>query len=494
MRLLLIDPPTNCFTGLVKRGYPIGLCLLAAVAKEEGVEDVRVLDMDREGPPLEGLQFLDQRRNWQRFIDAVNDLDHAVWQGLRAALRQYYPDLVGITSMTIQFAAALRVAQVVKEWNPGCLVVLGGSQASAMPGNTIAWPAVDLAVTGEGEEAFREILRRRRAGRGGWGDLPGVLSKGQRASQSPYQEVKSIDGLLPDRHALANVPAYGAEDLGLMITSRGCPYSCSFCCNFTRRVRYRSVEDVLAEVAQVQTEYGTRQFLFKDDSFTVNHKRVTSLCEEILRRGMVFSWEITTRADLLSEELVRLIKRAGCNRVAVGVESGDDEVLKIHEKGLDKEELRSAARLLKRHGMFWTGYFMMALPMEREEQILKTLAFMRELDPAYASVGVYKPYPGTGLFQEAVELGLVLPEVDNQHFFERNPVDYFFADPERRCVHIAPDRLREVTRHVAAEFERHNRQLWNVVRRAASRRQLYFCDWSALRADLRRARKWLVSY
>lgn len=494
MRLLLIDPPTNCFTGLVKRGYPIGLCLLAAVAREEGVEEVRVLDVDREGVPLDGLQFLDQCRNWQRFIEAVNDLDHAVWQRLRAALRQYHPELVGITSMTIQFASALRVAQVVKEWDPGCLVVMGGPQVSAMPGNTIAWPAVDLAVTGEGEEAFREILRRRRAGRGDWGDIPGVVSKGQRAPQNPYLEVGNIDGLLPDRHALTNVPAYGAEDLGLMITSRGCPYRCSFCCNFTRRVRYRSVEDVLAEVAQVQAEYGTRQFLFKDDSFTVNRKRVTGLCEEILRRGMVFSWEITTRADLLSEELVRLMKRAGCNRVAVGVESGDDEILKIHEKGLDKEELRSTARLLKRHRMFWTGYFMMTLPMEREEQIFKTLDFMRELDPAYASVGVYKPYPGTGLFQEAVELGLVLPEVDNQHFFERNPVDYFFADPERRCVHIAPDRLREITRHVAVQFERHNRQLRNVVRRATSRRQLYFRDWSALRADLRRARKWLVSY
>jgi hypothetical protein len=134
----------------------------------------------------------------------------------------------------------------------------------------------------------------------------------------------------------------------------------------------------------------------------------------------------------------------------------------------------------------------MALPMEREDQILRTLEFMTELKPSYAALGVYKPYPGTKLFVLAEESGLVNPNVDNAHFFRTNPVDYFLADPHRRCAYISEERLTELITVMQKAFEKSNKRLSHVFERAFSRRRLYLAEPKSMLVDLKRAVKWLV--
>jgi anaerobic magnesium-protoporphyrin IX monomethyl ester cyclase len=495
MRILLIDPPTNVFTGLIKRGYPIGLCMLAAVAKQEGVEDVRVYDADKTGRAPGGLNFTDQRRNMALFLDGVNDKNHPVWQALRNRLDTLQPDIVGISTMTIQYASALRTAEIVKTWNKNCLTIMGGAHASVMPRTMIDWPYTDAVVRGEGEDAFREILRRVAAGDYEFDSIPGVITrKSNEGKLNTYAEVADLDTLpFPDRSALIDQSHYLPEDMGLMLTSRGCPFRCTYCSNFTVRTRYRSVEHVLAEVALVQRTFGTTQFRFKDDSFTVSRKRITELCHTILNRKMKFLWESSTRLDLIDDELIRLMKRAGCNLVAVGVESGDDQMLEIYEKRLNREQIRKGTRILNRNRIFWTAYFMMGLPMEREEQINRTLTFMRELKPPYAALGVYKPYPGTKLFGHAEELGLVDARVPNDYFFNTNPVDYFLKDPHRRCVHIPHERLSTLTTEMMTAFDAWNKRLSNLLRRATARKALYMKQPKCFLIDAGRVIKWFRS-
>jgi anaerobic magnesium-protoporphyrin IX monomethyl ester cyclase len=494
MRILLIEPPANTFTGLIKRGYPLGLCMLASIAREERVEAVKVYDVDKSHGSTYGLNFTDQRQNMALFLSAVNDERHPIWREIEKTLNLFRPDLVGITTMTISYASSLRVAKLVKRWNGECKVIMGGAHASVMPRAMIEWPYTDAVVKGEGEEAFRAIILRLGSGSAQLSDIPGVITKDspEKIFEQPL-ELENLDSLpLPDRSALLNLECFSPEDMGLILTSRGCPFHCSYCSNFTRRTRFSPVERVIQEINEVTKRFGTVQFMFKDDSFTLNRQRIVSLCEGLLGNKSRILWESTTRLDLIDEQLIRLMKRSGCNRVGVGIESGDEEILQAMNKRLTKETIRGGTELLNKMGLFWTGYFMMGLPMETEDQMLKTLQFMRELRPPYAAVGIYKPYPGTKLFNMAADLGLVESEVTNDHFFETNPVDYFLKDPRRRTINISEARLGELTRLMEREFDRSNKRPRNLFKRALTRRRLYYRSPGSFATDVLRATKWLL--
>ena len=494
MRILLIEPPINTFTGLLKRGYPIGLCMLAAVAKEEKVEEVKVYDVDKSHPATQGLNFTDQRLNMAAFLDAVNDLHHPIWCQIESTLQSFQPDLVGITTMTIQYASALRVAEIVKTWNRNCTVLMGGAHASVMPGIMVEWPHTDAVVKGEGEEPFRKIIQRLRTGVKDLSGIPGVITADSfEETAVPPQEMEDLDTLpFPDRSALMHLDRYSPEDMGLILTSRGCPFRCSYCSNFSRKTRFRSVENVVEEIRRVQNDFGTIQFMFKDDSFTLSRKRVEQFCKTLLEKNIKLLWECTTRLDLMNDALVKLMKRSGCNRVGVGVESGDEEILSALNKKLTKDRIREGTDLLNRNNVFWTGYFMTGLPLEREEQMSRTLEFMSELKPPYAALGIYKPYPGTALFDLAEELGLVSSDVKNDHFFESNPVDYFIKDPHHRSVKIPEARFDEIVSKMENEFDRNNKMLRNVAKRAWARRHIYTHDYKSFAVDVIRAVRWFV--
>ncbi len=494
MRILLIDPPTNCFTGLMKRGYPIGLCMLAAVAKNEGIQDVSVYDVDKSLPPTYGLNFSNQKQNMARFLDGVNNLDHPVWKSISQTLDSFKPDIVGITTMTIQYAAAMRVAQTVKSWDKKCPVIVGGAHTSVMPISTIEWPYIDMIVKGEGEEAFRQIIQRLKDGQTDMSDIHGVITKSNASMTNiPPIEISDLDILpIPAREMLMHKERYTPEDLALILTSRGCPYHCSYCSNFSRKTRFRSIENVINEIEIVKNKYNASQFMFKDDSFSLRRNRVEEFCRKLHEKKLDINWECTTRLDLLDDSLVKMMMSAGCNRIGVGVESGDEQMLQIYSKRLTKDQIRKGAKILNANKMFWTAYFMMGLPMESEQQIYSTIGFMKEIKPSYAAIGIYKPYPGTKLFDMAADLGLVDANVPNEHFLNTNPVDYFFKDAGKRCAYISLDKLTELTCFMEQEFEKYNKKFSKIFKRAISRYKLYLSDYKSFTTDIKRIIRWYI--
>ncbi len=495
MKILLIDPPTNCFTGLIKRGYPVGLCMLAAVVKREGLADIAVYDADKAFLHTVGLSFTKQRMHMDRFLAGVNDGDHPVWATITRVLQEFQPDIVGITTMTIQYASALRVAKLVKAWRSNCLVVMGGAHANVMPRGMIDWPSTDIVVKGEAEEAFVELVRRYSSGSREFADIDGVITKDHRSHlDTAPLEVRDLDQLpMPAREALLHPESFSAEDMGLMITSRGCPYRCSYCSNFSRKTRFRSVENIFREISEVRSKYGTIQYMFKDDTFTLNRRRVDTFCSRLPSECGGVLWECATRLDLIDDPLIQMMKKAGCNRIGAGVESGDEEILKIFDKQLTLEQIRTGASVLNRNNMFWTAYFMVGLPMEREEQIQKTVSLMRDIGPSYAAVGVYKPYPGTRLFEYARVRGLVDEQVTNEHFFKTNPVDYFFVDPRKRSLFLKQERMDDIMQSATAAFEKYNRGWRRIFKRAVSRRSLYVRQPKSFVTDVVRAGRWLIA-
>jgi radical SAM superfamily enzyme YgiQ (UPF0313 family) len=308
--------------------------------------------------------------------------------------------------------------------------------------------------------------------------------------------VENLDSLpFPDRELLVHPENFHPEDLAIIMTSRGCPFHCTFCYKemFGKRVRYRSVYNVLEEMKQVRNRYKAQQFAFKDDSFTTNKKRIIELCDRLSAEGIKISWECTTRVDLIDENLLKKMMAAGCNTIKVGIESGSAKIHHLIKKGLTFDQIRETVKIFSKHGIFWVAFFMMGLPNETEEDIYETLNFMKEIQPDYASIGVYESYPGTELFEMGSKLGLVDAQMSPSQYFERPPDEYYLKNPEKRVNAIEPERFETLCEKVLKEFDDYNRGIKRLMKLGWARKKMYFSDPKSLMRDFKRALKWMGS-
>ena len=491
MRILLISPPFKRFTGLLTFYYPIGLGYIGSALRREGYE-VRILDVDVL-EKTQSLDFSNERDMMKGYIEGVNNLSHPVWKDVRKALQDFDPDVVGINAMTMYFASALNVARLAKEYNKDCPVIMGGPHPTLEPEQTLASEYVDFVCIGEAEESILELVKAIGQKDNDFNSISGLGYKkdGKIVINNGWRLISKLDTVpLPGRELLVAKENYTPEDMGVIMSSRGCPFRCGFCSHIVR-TRYHSVDRVMEEIQTCIEKYGVKQFSFKDDSFTVNRKRTIELCQKIIDEGININWECTTRVDLIDNELLGIMKRAGCNGLKIGVETGSPEIMKAIQKGITLEQVKNAARLLNKHGIFWTAYFMMGLPMEKEEYIFATYHFMREISPPYASIGVYKQLPKTAIYNTGIELGIVHQKVDIEHFYQTNPVDYYYKNPDKRMYYIENERFEEISAEIMKAFHRHNTSFRRMAGRAWSRRRLYWRDRSLLFSDLNKALQWV---
>ena len=491
MKILLIEPPFNRLTGSFKRGYPYNLTCLASYVAKSGYSDIKIYDPDKK-KQIYNINILDQRKLFQQYLGLVNDTHFEVWREIEETIESYSPDLVGITTMTSQYASAMRVATIAKKVNERCHVVMGGVHPTIQGDNVVKHPCVDFVVVGEGEKGFLQLLEMLNpAKHQKIKHIPGILfqnEKGEIVETPNSTFAESLDEFpVPDCKYLHSLNSYTPEDFGLMLTSRGCPYKCTFCSNvWLRKVRYLSLDRLLSDIKHFQTNYNVHQFMFKDDSFTVNRKRIMEFCKEVIANKMKFSWETSTRMDLIDLELLKTMRRAGCNRVSVGVESGSERMLKLFNKKLDRKKIITGAKILQESGLFWSAYFMCGLPDETVAEMEKTYKFMLELKPNYAGIGIYKPYPGTEIFELAKASNLVNDRVENDYFFKTNPVDYFFVNTNRRSLVMDSETYNSVTQDIIVKFGKYNSKPGNLWKRVKARQQLYVRDQKQFIRDLRR--------
>jgi len=457
MRILLIDPPYTIFTGYSSRYFPVGLSYVAAALKETGYE-VAICDVDRVCPNAGDINFSEEYNRLQLYLEAINSDDHFVWEKVKKIVADFSPDVIGITAMTMKFGSVVKTARVCKVAAPDCKIIIGGPHATDWPSICFQCPEIDYCVSGEGEETIVGLLRAIEAGVSDVDSLAGVSYRknGQVMLSQESVFVSNLDRYpYPARELLLNQDSYTSEDMGVIMTSRGCPFNCSFC-SHSPKVRYRSLYNVIEEIRYVSEEFGTRQFALKDDSFTVSRKRTMEFCRLLKEHKLGINWDCTTRVNLIDGQLLDMMQAAGCNTVKVGIETGSERILKEVNKGITFEQAREAARLLNERGIFWSAYFMYGLPTETKEDMLKTVEFMKQLNPPYAALGLYSPMPNTQLWQQGLQLDLVEPDINLNHFFETNPKDYFFKDYKRRIVGMERRKFMELAQYLMSEFNKHN--------------------------------------
>jgi len=497
MKIIFIDPPFKRFTGLVNPYYPIGLTYLSAICKKNG-HDAVVYEVDAvEKRKTMDMDFAHEHQKLELYKKAVNEKNNPIWGEIIATVNSQNPDAIGITSMTTKIASCLKTIEILKEQFPDIPLIIGGPHATFLPDQFFKADFIDYVMRGESERTILQFLSFIK------GDL-----KINKVNNLTYRDksgkiihnkteklIENLDEIpFPDRDSLLYRENYSSEDFGIIMATRGCPFNCTYCAHmFGRRVRKRSVENVVEEIQLIRRKYGSMQFSFKDDTFTVDKKWVNQLCEKLIDVNLDINWDCTTRVDTIDEKLIKMMKKAGCNDVRIGVETGCQKILDETKKGITFEQIRNTTKMLNKNQMMWTGYFMYGLPTETIEDIRSTYRFMDELNPNYAGLGLYNPFPKTELFDRGVELGLLEDDVDLDYFFKTNPKDYYFKDPNKRVLDIEPEQFQEIEGEIQDAFSNHNTKFSNLARRAIGRKSNYIKHPEILVRDVVKGLKMVVA-
>lgn len=347
--------------------------------------------------PLLGLGYLAAYLRQHGYPVAITDakFDRLGLDAVLSRVRVFSPSLLGVTAMTHEVTRAAEIAASAKRLLPGLWAVIGGPHATALPAETLAeFPAFDSAVSGEGEETLLELSNTLSRG----GSLAGIAGLALRGVGG----VVSTNPARPWRKEIDSLPLpawdlYGPSREYQIFSSRGCPYRCSFCMRVLGdRVRYRSVEGVVKEFEWLVRNWRPAEISFSDEVFTLDERRATAICDRLIARGLSAThWFANARVDCRSAALYRKMHEAGCVRVGVGIESGNQDILDRVHKGITKEKAREMIRLAREAGLQTAAFFIIGHPGETRDTIRQTIAFARELNPTTVAFGVMVPYPGT---------------------------------------------------------------------------------------------------
>jgi anaerobic magnesium-protoporphyrin IX monomethyl ester cyclase len=390
MKILLINPPFSkeeIFTkSMSKVGAvlpPLGLAYIAAVLEKENFQ-VKIID---------------------GFV--LSSLKRYTFKNLEKDIKTFFPDIIGITSTSPQICNAVKTAQIAKKINPSCITFIGGSHITALPEILKDFKVFDYGIYGESEISFAKILNKIRNNDNIEGSDGLIWLSGNNINVKKPELIKNIDDLpFPAWHLLpmkmykpspANYRSLPAINL---MTSRGCPFNCVFCHKpiFGKMFRPHSAKRVVEEIEYVQKNYGIKDIQFFDDTFTLNKQRVIDICNIIIKKRIKINWNCMTRVDCVNEELLKLMKKAGCYEVTFGIESGSERILNLINKGTNKKQDRFAVSLAKKAKLDTRASYMLGFPTETKEEIKETIKFAKELNTDIAQFMLVTPYPDTKLW------------------------------------------------------------------------------------------------
>lgn len=368
---------------------PLGLAYLAAVLRENGYH-VEVLDALAEGFDTDILSaFL--------------------------AGKQF--DIVGVTTYTASVKTVIEDLRVIRQVLPSAMLGIGGPHPNAMQRMNRGRELVqniseaDFAVYGEGEISLLEVVQSLESGRDLSG-IPGVIWRAPEGVEvnPPRELIRDLDtipfpaiALFPLEKYRRTPASYRRQPVRSVITTRGCPYECIFCDRgaMGRVVRRRSVDNVCKEIEILVERFGTKEIRFWDDVLTIDDGYVSELCERLREYDLL--WSCNARVNLINPQTLRRMKEAGCWQVDLGIESGNDRILKVIRKKFTVQEASEAVRMAKEAGLETRAFFILGFPEETEETVRDTIHFALDNDLDYATFYLPQAYPGTELYDIALK-------------------------------------------------------------------------------------------
>jgi radical SAM superfamily enzyme YgiQ (UPF0313 family) len=394
MKIVLINPRLRAWSPNI--WVPLSLTYIAAVLEKEG-HTIEIIDMN-------------ERK--------MNDDD------LRANLKEDV-DVVGITGMITEYKKILKIIDIAKEEFPDRKVILGGPLATTLPQQLLEQSKADFILMGEGENTTPILIRAIEQG-STLAEIRGIgYKQGEQVIiNKPVIPIDNIDTIpFPARHLLDmekyiknHFKSFGWKIDGFdkirstnIITSRGCPYNCTFCFKdmWGYKWRGRSAENIVAEMELLNEKYNVNGFFFVDDLFVLDKKRVFEFASLLKKSGLDVIWYCNGRANRMQKDMLKAMHDAGCVGIAYGIESGNQSILDSMRKNITIDQTKNVAKWTKEIGINAAGYFMIGMLGETKETIIDTINFAKELDLNFYGFSITTPLPGTELYTEAIKKGLI---------------------------------------------------------------------------------------
>lgn len=457
-RIMLIEPP---FHRLFKHSYsldrfPLALGYLAGSILSNTDWDVQIYNADFAGLSEQTKTDYLSNEGFKNFLKNLNNPNAPIWNEIRNTIAEYHPHVIGISSKSQNFASACMVASIAKRLNPDIKVAMGGPHPSSVGKEVMGEPSLDIAVKGEGEDTIVEILKAVEEGIS-FDKIQGIIYRDRKTivENGPREKISDLDRLIFPHQcaqaALKDYDRYPISAFKYIFATRGCPYNCFYCGSkeiWSREVRFRTPDNVADEIQELQRK-GLRLIHFSDDTFGVNRSHLRSLCETILKRCPGLLWSCETHVNLVDEETVSLMKTAGCYSIEIGIESGNNEMLRKIRKNILIEEGLAACETIKRFGIEVVTLFMAGFPDETEESLSDTYTAIKKARCDRVHFSVFTPYPGTEAFRVCQDIGLIDKNYEAFRFGHQSPQNCFFNK-------IPPEQFRKIVSRIQKMVDRKN--------------------------------------
>ncbi len=343
-------------------------------------------------------------------------------------VEQKKPRAIGFQTFTVDLVSVKKSIEFIKAIDPSIIAIVGGPHPSGVPRETLEYlDKVDFGFCGEAEEGLVQLMRNIRDSNGAAdikdsdsGKIPGLIWRdGGNINRNPNKYVDDLDSLgfpswdlIQPQTYPQNVQGYFFKRFPVapIIATRGCPYDCTFCAAKlinAKVIRKRSISNVIEEVKLLYHEYGIREIHILDDNFTFYRDYAMEFCVRLIEADIDITWRYANsiRLDTIDEELLKMMKRAGCYCLAFGVESGSDRILSLMKKRFAKEEIIRSVELASSAGFDVNGSFILGYPGETEQEIEETIRFSRSLPLKMANFNCFIPLPGTESYNELMKAG-----------------------------------------------------------------------------------------
>ena len=432
--------------------HPLGIMMIAAQARASGFADVHILDMK------------------------VED-----WTPERCAeeLVKLAPDVVGLSAMTYEAGCMHALAKLVKSKLPNAKVVCGGPHPSVADEDVLKDSAVDFVVRGEGEFTFVDLLERLRDARSDWSECAGISFRDahgaiqhnpdrpppQKLDEMPFPAWDLVDHAKYHKVPRGGV-IYAHKEFATMFSSRACPWRCSYCHNSYGKVfRERSAAHVLAEIELLVTKYGVKELVFMDDIFNFRPARAKAIAQGIIDRGwkLALTFPNGFRGDILDEELVVLLKKAGMYRCMVAVESASPRLQKVMQKNLKIDKVAKIVDFIASQGVMVHGAFMLGFPTETEAEMQSTIDWAANSSFHTAAFFRVIPFKGTKLFEQVEESGHALP------------TDWSVYEPYKSEINLSAvgeERIFALRKQAYRRFYMNPKRLWRIFNLIPQKRNM----------------------
>lgn len=390
-------------------------------------------------PPL-GLAYLaavlERKKHKVKILDGwVQDFSSL----LPKTIKEFKPELIGLTGLTVDIKRTFQITEKIKELAPKTPIIFGGPHASMDPKGTLEnVKSIDIVVAGEGEKTILDLVDHFKDKKK-LNEIDGIYyrEKNKIKFTKPRAFIGNLDSLpLPARHLLPihsykpspkEHKSFPGTD---MITSRGCPYQCAFCFKqvFGRKYRTHSAEYVVKEIKFLIKNYGIKDIFFRDDTFTIDKQRVLDICNLIKKNNIKITFTTLARVDRLDYEILSAMKKAGCWKILLGIESGNQKSLDLLKKGINLEQVRKAVKYCRKLRIETDGFFILGIPGEDKKDTMNTINFSKDLRLDFAQFYICTPYPGTPLFNLSKKYGkLNIKEGEWEKFNQYGAVEPLFV-------------------------------------------------------------------